>query len=140
MRIANLTHGALFMLGAYLGVSILKLVPNLWVAALLGGLAVAAFGGLLERFILRKLAGNILGQVLVTLGFAYIIADLCLVVWGGAPIPIPTPQFLQQPLRLAGFAFPAYRVAVVVLSVIGGMAIHMTTAWTPLGATAPRRI
>ena len=32
MRIANLTHGALFMLGAYLGVSILKAVPNLWIA------------------------------------------------------------------------------------------------------------
>src|SRR3989449_11247297 len=106
MRIANQTHGALFMLGAYLGVSILKLVPNLWVAALLGGLAVAAFGGLLERFILRKLAGNILGQVLVTLGFAYIIADLCLVVWGGDPIPIPPPPLLQQPLPPAGVALP----------------------------------
>jgi len=68
MRIANLTHGALFMLGAYIGVSILKVVPNLWLAALLGGLAVAALGGLLERFLLRQLAGNILGQVLVTLG------------------------------------------------------------------------
>ncbi len=134
MRIANLTHGALFMLGAYLGVSILKLVPNLWVAALLGGLAVAAFGGLLERFILRKLAGNILGQVLVTLGFAYIIADLCLVVWGGDPIPIPTPQFLQQPLRVAGFAFPAYRVAVVVLSVLVGVALYLLMERTRLGA------
>jgi branched-chain amino acid transport system permease protein len=30
MRIANLTHGALYMLGAYIGVSILKVVPNLW--------------------------------------------------------------------------------------------------------------
>src|SRR3989442_6151396 len=115
MRIANLTHGALFMLGAYLGVSILKVVPNLWLAALLSGLAVAAFGALLEKFILRKLAGNILGQVLVTLGFAYIIADLCLVVWGGGPIPIPTPQFLQQPLRVAGFAFPSYLLALRVV-------------------------
>src|SRR6476619_7633381 len=87
MRIANLTHGALFMLGAYIGVTILKFVPNLWLAALLGGLAVALFGALLERFILRALAGNALGQVLVTLGFAFIIADFCLVVWGGDPIP-----------------------------------------------------
>jgi branched-chain amino acid transport system permease protein len=134
MRIANLTHGALFMLGAYLGVSILKLVPNLWIAALLGGLAVGAFGGLLERFILRKLAGNILGQVLVTLGFAYIIADLCLVIWGGDPIPIPTPQFLQQPLRVAGFSFPAYRVAVVVLSVLVGIGLHLLMERTRLGA------
>ncbi|HEV2040212.1 MAG TPA: hypothetical protein VGT81_09235, partial [Casimicrobiaceae bacterium] len=60
MRIANLTHGSLFMLGAYLGVTALKFVPNLWLAALLSGLLVAAFGGLLERFILRRLAGNAL--------------------------------------------------------------------------------
>ena len=86
MRIANLTHGAYYMLGAYIGVSILKVIPNLWVAALLGGLVVAVFGGLVERFILRKLAGNELGQVLVTLGFAYIIADFCLVVgWRSDP-------------------------------------------------------
>src|ERR1043165_1643600 len=64
MRIANLTHGGLFMLGAYLGVSVLKVVPNLWLAALAAGIAVALFGGLLERFILRKLAGNVLSQVL----------------------------------------------------------------------------
>src|SRR5690242_18203980 len=79
MRIANLTHGALFMLGAYLGATILKYIPNLWIAALAGGLAVALFGGLIERFILRKIGGNVLGQVLVTLGIAYVIADFCLV-------------------------------------------------------------
>jgi branched-chain amino acid transport system permease protein len=134
MRIANLTHGAMFMLGAYLGVAILKAVPNLWAAALLGGLAVAAFGGLLEKFILRRLSGNVLGQVLVTLGFAYIIADLCLVVWGGDPLPIPTPQFLQQPLRVAGFAFPAYRVAVVVIAVLVGVILFLIMEKTRLGA------
>src|SRR3982751_154123 len=75
MRIANLTHGALFMLGAYLGISIMKFIPNLWIGALLSGLAVAVFGGLLERTILRKLGNNVLGQVLVTLGVSFIIAD-----------------------------------------------------------------
>jgi len=134
MRIANLTHGAMFMLGAYLGVSILKVVPNLWVAALLGGLAVAAFGGLLEKFILRRLSGNVLGQVLVTLGFAYIIADLCLVLWGGDPLPIPTPQFLQQPLRVAGFAFPAYRLAVVGIAILVGIVLFYVMERTRLGA------
>src|SRR5438270_12098862 len=118
MRIANLTHGALFMLGAYLGVSVMRVYPNLWVAALIAAAAVAVFGGLLERFILRKLGGNVLGQVLVTLGVAFILADLCLVVWGGDPIPVPTPAFLQQPLRVAGIAFPAYRLAVVVIAIV----------------------
>ena len=134
MRIANLTHGALFMLGAYLGASILKLIPNLWIAALLGGLAVALFGGLLERFILRKLGGNVLGQVLVTLGIAFILADFCLVVWGGDPIPIPTPPYLQQPLRIAGLVFPAYRVAVVGLAVSVAFCLYVLMEKTRLGA------
>lgn len=134
MRIANLTHGGLFMLGAYLGVSILKVVPNLWVAALLSGLAVALLGGLLEKLILRKLAGNVLGQVLVTLGVAYIIADACLLIWGGDPIPLQTPAFLQQPLRVAGFAFPAYRIAVVVLAVLVGIILFFIMEKTRLGA------
>ena len=134
MRIANLTHGALFMLGAYLGATILKVVPNLWIAALLGGLVVAAFGGLLERLVLRKLGGNILGQVLVTLGIAYIIADLCLVIWGGDPIPIPTPPALQQPLRLGGFAFPAYRLAVVGIAIFTALFLYFLMERTRLGA------
>jgi branched-chain amino acid transport system permease protein len=134
MRIANLTHGALYMLGAYIGASILKVVPNLWLAALLGGAAVGALGFFLEKFILRKLGGNILGQVLVTLGFAFIIADLCLVVWGGDPIPIPTPPALQQPLRGMGLVFPAYRLAVVVLAVLVALVLYFFIEKTRLGA------
>src|SRR6476660_6423433 len=75
MRLANLTHGAFFMLGAYLGANVLRRYEgaNLWLAALLAGLAVAAAGGILERLVLRQLAGNSLGQVLVTLGVSFII-------------------------------------------------------------------
>jgi branched-chain amino acid transport system permease protein len=94
MRIANLTHGGLFMLGAYLGVTVMRYVPNLWLGALAAAAAVALFGGLLERFILRKLGGNVLSQVLVTLGVSFIIADACLMAWGGDPIPVPTPPSL----------------------------------------------
>ena len=134
MRIANLTHGALYMLGAYIGVSILKAVPNLWAAAVLSGLVVALFGGLLEKLILRKLGGNVLGQVLVTLGIAFILADFCLVVWGGDPIPVPTPAFLQQPVRIAGLAFPAYRLAVVIIAIAVGLFLYLFIERTRLGA------
>jgi branched-chain amino acid transport system permease protein len=134
MRIANLTHGALFMLGAYIGVSVLRVVPNLWLAALLGGLAVAAFGALFERLILRRLGSNVLGQVLVTLGFAFIIADACLVIWGGDPIPLPTPPALQQPLQLAGFTFPSYRLAVVAIAIATAVALYLLMERTRIGA------
>ena len=134
MRIANLTHGALYMLGAYFGVSLLKVLPDLWLAALAGGLAVAVLGGLFEKLILRRLGGNVLGQVLVTLGVAFILADLCLVVWGGDPLPIPTPPALQQPVRVAGLAFPAYRLAVVAIAVAVGILLYLLMERTRLGA------
>jgi branched-chain amino acid transport system permease protein len=134
MRIANLTHGALFMLGAYLGASLMRVVPNLWLAALLAGLAVALLGGIFERGILRRLAGNPLAQVLVTLGVAFIIADACLLIWGGDPIPIATPAALQAPVRLAGYAFPTYRLAVVGIAFAVALGLYLLMEKTRLGA------
>lgn len=134
MRIANLTHGSLFMIGAYLGVTILKLVPNLWIAALLAGAIVALFGGLFERFILRPLSGNALGQVLVTLGVSFIVADFCLIVWGGDPIPLAAPAALQRPLVLGSIAFPAYRLVVLAIAIVTAVALHALMEWTRLGA------
>src|SRR5215472_2480995 len=95
MRIPNLLHGSFFMLGAYLGVTFLGKGLNFWLAALLGGLAVAAIGGLIERLLLRRLEGQVLPQVLLTLGFAFIIADVCLMVWTGDPWQPATPRHLQ---------------------------------------------
>src|SRR6266568_424780 len=134
MRIANLTHGSLFMLGAYLGVSVLGIVPNLWLAALLAALAVAFCGGLLERLLLRPLAGKPLGQVLVTLGISFIVADLCLMIWGGDPIPLAAPASLQRPLIVGGIAFPAYRLVVLGIAIVTAIALHALMERTRLGA------
>ena len=134
MRIANLTHGALFMLGAYVGVSALRLGTDLWVAALVAGIAMAAFGGLVERLILRRLAGNALGQVLVTLGIAFIISDFCLIVWTGDPIPVATPLPLRSPIFLGGVAFPTYRLVVIAIAVAVWLALHLMMERTRLGA------
>src|SRR5579859_1240949 len=71
MRIPNLTHGSFFMLGAYFGVSFLAMGLNFWVAALLSAGAMAVVGGGIERLLLRRLAGQELAQVLVTLGLSF---------------------------------------------------------------------
>src|SRR6266446_2211583 len=99
MRIPNLAHGAFFMLGAYLGYTLLQLKLHFWLAAIVGGLGVGLLGIVMERFVLRRLAGNEQGQVLVTLGVAFIIADICLLVWTGDPMPLPAPPALRPPLR-----------------------------------------
>src|SRR5271166_3592908 len=74
MRIPNLTHGSFFMLGAYLGATlVLRFQVDFWLASLAAALLVAAFGGLIERYILRRLAGAEQAQVLVTLGFSFMV-------------------------------------------------------------------
>ena len=135
MRIANLTHGSLFMLGAYIGVSIMRAgETSLWVAAVLSGLVLAALGGLFERLVLRALAANAQGQVLVTLGVSFIVADLCLMVWGGDPIPVQTPEGLRAPVQLAGFVFPTYRLVVVAIAFGVAGALYLLIERTRLGA------
>lgn len=134
MRVPNLAHGAFFMLGAYFGYTLLQMGMNFWFAALLGGLGVGVVGIIMERFVLRALAGNEQGQVLVTLGISFIIADICLLVWTGDPMPLPAPQSLRPPLRVGGFAFPTWRLIVLVLALVAAVALYFLMERTRLGA------
>ena len=136
MRLANLTHGAFFMLGTYFGAIALRTYSglDLWVTALGAGIIVAAIGGLFERLVLTRLKTNPLGQVLVTLGMAFIISDACLVLWGGDSIPVPTPHYLQAPTRLFGFVFPTYRLVLGGIAVVAAIALYILIDRTRLGA------
>jgi branched-chain amino acid transport system permease protein len=134
MRIPNLMHGSFFMLGAYFGVSFLQQGVNFWLAALLSGVAMALIGGLIERFLLKRLSGQELPQVLLTLGFSFIIADLCLMIWTGDPWQPATPPQLRGAVQIAGLFFPIYRLAIVAVAVVVAIALWLMIDWTRLGA------
>jgi branched-chain amino acid transport system permease protein len=134
MRIANLTHGSLFMIGAYIAASVLKGGYSLVVAALVAMALVGLIGAIIERFILRSLSGNSQGQVLATLGLSFIAADACLMIWGGDPIPINAPEMLRAPMQMFGFMFPTYRLVVLVISMISAVLLYLLMEKTRLGA------
>ena len=91
-------------------------------------------GGLIERLLLRRLPGAELAQVLVTLGLSFMIADACLMQWGGDPISIETPAALRGASRVAGVAFPTYRLGVIVIAVAFAAALWAMLERTRLGA------
>ena len=134
MKIPNLTHGSFFMLGAYLATSLIARGFDFWTAAVTAGLLVAVFGGLVERFILRRLAGAELAQVLVTLGLSFMVADVCLLVWTGDPIRIDTPAALRGATSLLGVGFPTYRLAVSLIAVVFAAGLWALLDRTRLGA------
>jgi branched-chain amino acid transport system permease protein len=138
MRIPNLTHGSLFMLGAYFGATfaggLLGVTFNFWLAALMAAILIAAFGALLERFLLRQLPGQQLAQVLVTLGVSFMAADFCLMVWGGDPINVAIPSGLTGFLRAGQAVMPLYRLAVIIIAIVVAIALWLLLERTRLGA------
>jgi branched-chain amino acid transport system permease protein len=134
MRIPNLMHGSFFMLGAYFGVTFLSRGMNFWLAALLSAAAMGAIGALIERFLLRRLAGQELAQVLLTLGLSFVVADLCLMVWTGDPYQPMTPGGLQGAVQVSGLFFPIFRLVVVLVAVAIATALWLLVDWTRLGA------
>src|SRR5260370_17354277 len=74
MRLANLTHGAFFMLGTYFGAIALRSYDglNIWVTALGAAIAVAAIGGLFARLVLTPLNSNPPAHVLPTPRMSFI--------------------------------------------------------------------
>lgn len=133
MRIANLSHGAYFMLGAYVGLSVVDAGHSFFLAMLASIVAIGILGVIVERVILRRLTGNSLSQVLATLGVAFVIADCSLWFWGGDPRPVSAPSFLAGGVEILGLTFPIYRIAVVVFSIVIALGLWVLLEKTKLG-------
>jgi branched-chain amino acid transport system permease protein len=134
LRLVNLAHGGLFMLGAYLASTLISW-PGGWITAILGSaVAVGLLGLALERGLLRFFRTNHLAQVLTTLGVVFMIQWLTLEVWGGAPILAPPPEILGGGLVIAGQQYPIFRLALIALGAVSFVAIWLVFSRTRYGA------
>jgi branched-chain amino acid transport system permease protein len=100
MRIVNLAHGSLFMIGGYLGYEIATASDSWLLAFPIVFIVVALIGLLMQHFIFSKMEGEELRQTLVSIGLSIVFADLMLWWWGGQSYSILAPQFLQGPMEL----------------------------------------
>ena len=134
MRIVNLAHGSYFMLGGYVGLSAVWRTGSFTAALIAGAIAVGLVGIGMERIFLRRLVGQTLGQVLMTVGFALIFQDLALSIWGGDPYTIPVPAALGGVLRVGASTFPTYRVFIIAVALAVGIALWFGLERTRIGA------
>jgi branched-chain amino acid transport system permease protein len=103
-------------------------------ALLSGAVAIALIGIGMERLFLRRLPGQTLGQVLMTVGFALIFQDLALLIWGGDPYSLPLPAWLQGVVTAGTLRFPKYRIFIMVLATVIGAALWLALDRTRVGA------
>jgi branched-chain amino acid transport system permease protein len=135
VRLVNLAHGGFYLLGGYLGLSMLRLTGNFWLGLLAGGLGIVVVSWATDRFLIRRTRDNVLGQVLLTVGVAYVIADVCLLTWGGNPLRIPQPEFARGPIDLpGGLVYPRYRFLLIVFGAVIALALWLLYHRTQLGA------
>jgi branched-chain amino acid transport system permease protein len=122
------------MVGAYVALSVMLKTNNFFLAAIAGGLAVGVLGFIIERGFLRKFQLQALPQMMITLGFALVIRDLSLLIWGGDPYILPCPEYLKGSVNIIGVVFPIYRIFIFGVATVVAIALWLFNEKTLIGA------
>ena len=125
MGILNLAHGALYMLGAYFGLTAVNTWGNFGVSCLLAAVGVGFVGLILERVFLKRLYKQINEQALLTLGIVYIITNTVLWIWGPWSRIGKEPPLLSGRVNVGGLVFPTYRLGIILI----GLALFFGLWW-----------
>jgi branched-subunit amino acid ABC-type transport system permease component len=124
MRIVNFAHGAIFMLGAYVGFTAIAVTGSFLLSLVIAPLVVGAVGMAFERVFLRPLYGRRDGgaYLLLTFGLAVVLSEVIRVIWGTQPLASGIPDFLRGIVIVFDQPFPLYRLFLIAL----GLAFAIT--------------
>src|SRR5207237_163489 len=133
MDVVNLAHGAFYMLGAYVALSVVQLTGSFWLAMLAAPFALGLLGFALEPLLLRRLRGRHLDQVLLTIGVSLVIVDVIGQVWGREVRSLSAPAGLDGSVALIGGVYPVYRLFVMAFGVALAVAMALVYRRTKIG-------
>lgn len=134
MGFVNLMHGSLFMLGAYLAVSLHELTGSFLLSGAGAVVGTVIAGVLLERLVLRELyQRSHLDQVLATFGLILILNEVVRAVWGPAAKSMDVPASLASTVTLLGLPYSSYRFAVIAMGLAIAIGMYLLIHRTRLG-------
>lgn len=135
MNFINLAHGTLYMLGAYFGLSVVRMSDSFWLALALAPLAVALLAAVLYYALLARMqrAGP-MRQVLVTFALIFVGFDAVRMGWGRLPEVLPAPDLLAGSISVFGEIYPTYRLFIIALGIVIFVLLYIGLERTRLGA------
>ena len=135
MNFINLAHGSFYVLGGYIGYTMISKIGSYWVALLIVPILVGLAGATIEFLFLRRLYGKRrhLEQVLFTMGLALITADLIRSNWGTYVVTMKTPLLLDGSNSILDSQFPLYRLAVIGIGLTIAVVLWVLMQRTRLG-------
>jgi len=134
MRLLNMAHGSFYLLGGYIGLTVIRYTHNFPLALAAGVLAGVLFGLVVQRFFLQRLQHEELSQALITFGILLIISDLALWIWGGIPQTLPKPSWLKGSIEVRGIMFPSYRFFLIGIGLVIAAGLWLLQRRTKVGA------
>ena len=136
LNVVNFAHGALYMLGAFVAWFLAeKAGVGYWGALILAPLAVGLFGAVIERLLLRRLAGlDPLYGLLLTFGIALMLQGLFSNWFGSSGLPYEMPAALEGGRALPFMYLPNYRIWVIGVSLVVCLGTWAVIEGTRLGS------
>lgn len=134
MRVVNMAHGSLYLLGAYVGFETVDATGSWLLAVLAAGLIVAAAGAVLQVSIFSWMQGQDLRQALAAIGISIVAADLMLAQWGGSAYQIRLPEMFGSfvPVPLAG-RYAMARLVLIGFALAIGIGLWLVLNKTRIG-------
>jgi branched-chain amino acid transport system permease protein len=111
--VMNFSHGALYMLGAYLAYAVTT-KTSFWLALIIAPLGLAVVGAALELGLFRRLQERSHIEVgLVTFGFALVLDRVIVMIWGENTHPVSAPGAINGTTNVLGTDYPTYRLVII---------------------------
>jgi branched-chain amino acid transport system permease protein len=135
MNFINLAHGTLYMVGAFVGLSVMRHTGSFWIALIAGPAIAALLGAIFYATLLQRMQGEShMKQVLVTFGLIFVGLDLVRMIWGDMPQSIAPPDILSGSVHVFGVTYPVYRLFIIALGLSLALVLHVVLERTRLGA------
>ncbi len=127
-RILNFAHGVLFMVGAFVAVSLSQFLGQslaMFALVLVGAVVMLALlGAVIEWGLLRKIySAPHEFQLLMTFALVFIVSDLVKLVWGNEDRTMSSPELLSGSTNALGVIFPTYRLFLIATGVVVAIAL-----------------
>ncbi len=141
LRIPNVAHGSLYMIGAFLAYAIATLFgggpPGFWIALFLAPIGVAMISFIIERGLFCHLyEREHLMLLLFTFAFTLVFGDLVKLVWGSDYRSLSAPGFLQGSFSIFNLPFPRYNLFLLIIGPLVALGLWFLTNKTKIGKIA----
>jgi branched-chain amino acid transport system permease protein len=133
LKVVNLSHGAIYTLGAYIGLTTVRLCGNFWLGLVLGGVIAGVVGVIFERFCLRKVYEYPVLGFLVTFALMMGLTQAIRLIWGPGNQLAPQPAYLMKVVYLGFVPISSYRLFAVAVGIVIMVAMWFLISKTNIG-------